>query len=78
MPKEYPGKPGERKPPAAAAGKTGDPPESVPVVLRINGKEHRLSIDTRTTLLDCLRETIHLTAQRRGAITDNAARARCT
>ena len=31
---------------------------AVPVTLRINGKEHQLRIDPRTTLLDCLRETV--------------------
>ena len=49
-----------------------DPPEmsgrdgAVPVALRINGKDHRLRIDPRTTLLDCLRETIALTGTKKG------------
>jgi xanthine dehydrogenase YagT iron-sulfur-binding subunit len=38
----------------------------VPVTLRVNGKEHRLRIDPRTTLLDCLRETIALTGTKKG------------
>ena len=51
-------------PVASALGQTlGKEPASpeakdaIPVTLRINGKEHDLRIDPRTTLLDCLRET---------------------
>jgi xanthine dehydrogenase YagT iron-sulfur-binding subunit len=39
---------------------------AVPVTLRINGKEHKLRVDPRTTLLDCLRETVHLTGSKKG------------
>jgi xanthine dehydrogenase YagT iron-sulfur-binding subunit len=39
---------------------------AVPVTLRINGTEHRLSLDPRTTLLDCLRETVVLTGTKKG------------
>ena len=39
---------------------------AVPVTLRINGKDHALRVDPRTTLLDCLRETIHLTGTKKG------------
>src|SRR5258706_2495550 len=38
----------------------------VPVTLRINGSEHRLRLDPRTTLLDCLRETLALTGTKKG------------
>jgi xanthine dehydrogenase YagT iron-sulfur-binding subunit len=38
----------------------------VPVTLRINGAEHRLRLDPRTTLLDCLRETVVLTGTKKG------------
>jgi xanthine dehydrogenase YagT iron-sulfur-binding subunit len=41
-------------------------PEGVPITLRVNGKEHRLQLDPRTTLLDCLRETITLTGTKKG------------
>ena len=34
---------------------------AVPVTLRINGKDHPLRIDPRTTLLDCIRETVAFT-----------------
>jgi xanthine dehydrogenase YagT iron-sulfur-binding subunit len=39
---------------------------AVAVVLRINGKDHQLRIDPRTTLLDCLRETVTLTGTKKG------------
>jgi xanthine dehydrogenase YagT iron-sulfur-binding subunit len=38
----------------------------VPVVLRVNGAEHRLSLDARTTLLDALREHLQLTGSKKG------------
>ena len=49
-----------------------DPPQpadragAVPVTLRVNGTEHRLRLDPRTTLLDCLRETMALTGTKKG------------
>jgi xanthine dehydrogenase YagT iron-sulfur-binding subunit len=39
---------------------------AVPVTLRINGKEQRLLVDPRTTLLDCVRETLALTGTKKG------------
>ncbi len=39
---------------------------AVPVTLKINGKPHALKIDPRTTLLDCLRETVDLTGTKKG------------
>src|SRR5215510_10906144 len=36
------------------------------ITLRINGKDHALAIDPRTTLLDCLRETVGLTGTKKG------------
>ena len=39
---------------------------AIPVSLRINGKQLDLQIDPRTTLLDCLRETISLTGTKKG------------
>ncbi len=39
---------------------------AVPITLRINGKDHPLHIDSRTTLLDCLRETVVLTGTKKG------------
>jgi xanthine dehydrogenase YagT iron-sulfur-binding subunit len=45
---------------AAAQGPTTD------VSLRINGQLHALSIDPRVTLLDLLREQLHLTGSKKG------------
>ena len=39
---------------------------NVPITLRINGQSHSLKIDPRTTLLDCLRETVGLTGTKKG------------
>src|SRR5258708_32191678 len=39
---------------------------AVPITLRINGKDHHLRIDPRTTLLDCIRETVPLTGTKKG------------
>jgi xanthine dehydrogenase YagT iron-sulfur-binding subunit len=39
---------------------------AVPITLRINGKDHQLRIDPRTTLLDCIRETVVLTGTKKG------------
>jgi xanthine dehydrogenase YagT iron-sulfur-binding subunit len=39
---------------------------AVPITLRINGKDHSLKIDPRTTLLDCIRETLALTGTKKG------------
>ena len=40
--------------------------DAIPVTLTINGKRHNLRIDPRTTLLDCLREHLHLTGSKKG------------
>ena len=39
---------------------------AVPVRLTINGKEQALTLDPRTTLLDALRENLHLTGTKKG------------
>jgi xanthine dehydrogenase YagT iron-sulfur-binding subunit len=41
-------------------------PGTVPITLRINGKDHPLQIDPRTTLLDCIRETVAFTGTKKG------------
>jgi xanthine dehydrogenase YagT iron-sulfur-binding subunit len=38
----------------------------LPLTLRVNGTEYRLRLDPRTTLLDCLRETVALTGTKKG------------
>jgi xanthine dehydrogenase YagT iron-sulfur-binding subunit len=50
----------------AAAPPTPQPEGAIPVTLRINGKKYDLRIDPRTTLLDCLREHLHLTGSKKG------------
>jgi xanthine dehydrogenase YagT iron-sulfur-binding subunit len=39
---------------------------AVRITLRINGMDHQLRIDPRTTLLDCVRETVALTGTKKG------------
>src|SRR5215471_9976513 len=39
---------------------------AVPITLRINGKDRQLRIDPRTTLLDCIRESVLLTGTKKG------------
>jgi len=39
---------------------------AVPITLRINGKDRKLRVDPRTTLLDCIRETVTLTGTKKG------------
>lgn len=41
-------------------------PSSATVSLEVNGKPHTLTIDTRTTLLDALREQMKLTGTKKG------------
>jgi xanthine dehydrogenase YagT iron-sulfur-binding subunit len=45
------------------AKELGDPAN---VTLRVNGREHRLSLDPRTSLLDALREHVGLTGAKKG------------
>ena len=37
-----------------------------PVSLLVNGKKHAVRVDPRMTLLDCLREVLHLTGTKKG------------
>jgi hypothetical protein len=55
----------EATPPASAQGTAGMS-TSLDVILRVNGTDHRLSLDPRTTLLDALREHLHLTGSKKG------------
>jgi xanthine dehydrogenase YagT iron-sulfur-binding subunit len=36
------------------------------ITLRVDGEAHRLSVDTRTTLLDALRERLRITSPKKG------------
>ena len=54
---------------ADQSGSAADEPNiegAVPITLRVNGKDRQLRIDPRTTLLDCLRETVALTGTKKG------------
>ena len=57
-------------PSAAAETQHADlPPSAAPVTdvnFRVNGTDHRLRVDTRTTLLDALREDLQLTGVKKG------------
>jgi xanthine dehydrogenase YagT iron-sulfur-binding subunit len=61
-------------PAAANAAEEANTPEAgapaidgvVPITLRINGKDRQLRVDPRTTLLDCIRESILLTGTKKG------------
>ena len=48
------------------AAQVGLPPTPLELVLRVNGTDHRLTLDPRTTLLDALREHLHLTGSKKG------------
>ena len=58
-----PASPGPKSPTGADASNI---PGAVPVTLRINGKDHALRVDPRSSLLDCLRETVALTGTKKG------------
>ena len=59
---------GQRMPGAIspAVAQSAATPAPLDVVLRVNGTEHRLTLDPRTTLLDALREHLHLTGSKKG------------
>jgi xanthine dehydrogenase YagT iron-sulfur-binding subunit len=52
--------------PAQPAIPEVQPPVSAKVALTVNGKQQTLELDTRTTLLDALREHLHLTGTKKG------------
>src|SRR5438874_6709514 len=62
----WPGTAAEAEAASAAAGQSAPAPSPIDVVLRVNGGEHRLALDPRTTLLDALREHLHLTGSKKG------------
>lgn len=45
---------------------SSDSKDAIPISLRVNGQKYDLRIDPRTTLLDCLREHLHLTGSKKG------------
>jgi len=50
--------------PSASPAKEGSP--MIPVELTVNGREVHLQLDPRTSLLDALREHLHLTGTKKG------------
>jgi xanthine dehydrogenase YagT iron-sulfur-binding subunit len=52
--------------PAADAAAEAPAAGTVPLTLRVNGKNRVLRIDPRTTLLDCLRENLNLPGTKKG------------
>lgn len=50
----------------ASVSAAQDPALPVDVTLRVNGKDKRLRIDARTTVLDALREHLKLTGSKKG------------
>lgn len=54
----------------AAQGSAASLPSAAPVMvnlsINVNGQPHQLAVDTRTTLLDLLREHLHLTGTKKG------------
>ena len=52
--------------PASPAPAAPSPPPASVVTFRVNGQSHRLELDNRTTLLDALREHLHLFGTKKG------------
>ena len=54
--------------PASLPGAAATTPAPVPaqVALTVNGRRHEMEVDTRTSLLDLLREHLHLTGTKKG------------
>jgi xanthine dehydrogenase YagT iron-sulfur-binding subunit len=51
---------------AATAPATDDPRKPVDAILNVNGRDHQLAFDVRTSLLDLLRERLGLTGTKKG------------
>jgi xanthine dehydrogenase YagT iron-sulfur-binding subunit len=51
---------------ASRPARQGDARAPVTVTLRVNGREHQLALDLRTSLLDALREHLGLTGSKKG------------
>jgi xanthine dehydrogenase YagT iron-sulfur-binding subunit len=52
--------------PNVAAQSAAEPVTTAKTSLEVNGRLHDLELDTRTTLLDALRESLHLTGSKKG------------
>ena len=53
-------------PEAKQASEEATDPGAVPLVLRVNGVEHKLQVEPRVALLDCLRENLNLPGTKKG------------
>ncbi|MCP8889478.1 aldehyde dehydrogenase iron-sulfur subunit PaoA [Sphingomonas faeni] len=51
---------------AQTQGTAQSAPPTMPVTLKVNGRTTKLNVDTRTTLLDALRENLKLTGTKKG------------
>ena len=58
--------PAFRERPGKEQALSSESKDAIPVSLRVNGKKYDLRIDPRTSLLDCLREHLHLTGSKKG------------
>ena len=54
------------EPDAAVVDAQEAPSQTFDIVLHVNGQPRRLTVDARTTLLDALRDRLHLTGTKRG------------
>lgn len=61
-----PGSVGAASMETGASGRGTSGPPTMPVKLKVNGKAVHLTLDTRTTLLDALREHLRLTGTKKG------------
>jgi len=61
----HPASAAEVQTPAAATAAAGTP-QTVPMVLKVNSQEHRVWLEPRVTLLDALREQLHLFGTKKG------------
>lgn len=62
----FPGEIGKEAPTPAAVTTAIATPGVVPMVLTVNGQEHRVRLEPRVTLLDALREHLHLFGTKKG------------
>ncbi len=51
---------------ASTSASTSPTPVTARLSLNVNGEVHQLDVDTRTTLLDALRENLHMTGTKKG------------
>jgi xanthine dehydrogenase YagT iron-sulfur-binding subunit len=56
----------EARPQAVTEAESAAIPGTMPITLKVNGDTHRLRVDPRATVLDTLRETLHLTGTKKG------------